>query len=150
MSHGTGSPDFRTLLKEAYLELKETRARIEALERAQCEPVAIVGMACRFPGDAIDPDSYWRLLEEGREAISEVPPERWEVDALYHPDPDRPGCVASRWGGFLRDVDGFDPALFQIAPREAARMDPHHRLLLQVVWEALEDAGLVPLKLAGT
>ena len=150
MTPGTSSPDFSALLRQAYLELKETRARIEELERAKSEPIAIVGMACRFPGDAIDAESYWRLLEEGREAISEVPRERWAVDALYHPDPDRPGGVTSRWGGFLRDVDVFDPALFQIAPREAARMDPHHRLLLQVVWEALEDAGLAPSRLAGT
>ena len=112
-------------------------------------PIAIIGMGCRFPG-ARDPDEFWRLLVEGREAISEVPKDRWDIDDYYDPDPLAPGKMNTRWGGFIERVEHFDPQFFGISPREAACMDPQQRLLLEVAWEALEDAGQVPERLAGT
>lgn len=113
------------------------------------EPVAIIGMMCRFPG-ARDPESFWQLLREGRDAISEVPPERWDVDAFYDLDPDANGKMYTRHGGFLSDVAQFDPAVFGISPQEARMLDPQQRLLLEVSWEALERAGQVPGRLAGS
>ncbi|HEX2324051.1 MAG TPA: type I polyketide synthase, partial [Chloroflexota bacterium] len=114
------------------------------------EPIAIVGMACRFPG-APAVDAYWELLAGGVDAISEVPPERWSLDAFYDSDPGAPGKVITRWGGFLsQPLDAFDARFFGMSPREAARLDPQQRLLLEVTWEALEGAGLVPERLAGS
>lgn len=117
--------------------------------RADSELIAVIGMGCRFPG-APNPEAFWRLLHAGREAITEVPGDRWDVNALYDPEPAQPGKMNSRWGGFLPDIALFDAAFFGISPREAARMDPQQRLLLEVAWEALEDGALVPSKLAGT
>ncbi|WP_175728903.1 non-ribosomal peptide synthetase/type I polyketide synthase [Burkholderia ambifaria] len=114
------------------------------------EPIAIVGMSCRFPGAAHDLDAYWRLLNDGVDAISEVPRERWDVDAYYDPDPEAPGRMYCRFGGFLEDVDQFDPAFFRITPREAAAMDPQQRLLLEVSHEALEHAGIPVDSLKGS
>ena len=102
------------------------------------EPIAIIGMGCRYPGGVSDPESFWRLLREGVDAISEVPRERWEVDALYDPDPDARGKMMTRWGGFLSNIDQFDPGFFGISPREAEKMDPQQRLLLETSWEALD------------
>ena len=110
---------------------------------ADHEPIAIVGMACRLPG-AQDLDAYWDLLQEGRDAITEVPPDRWDVDEHYDPDPVVPGKMNTRWGGFIADVAGFDPGFFGISPREAKQLDPQQRLALELCWEALEDAGIAP------
>src|SRR5437588_3435052 len=115
----------------------------------ETEPIAIVGIGCRFPG-ANDPEAFWRLLRDGRDAITEVPADRWDISAYYDPHPGTPGKMSTRWGGFLEHVDRFDPHFFGISPREATRMDPQQRLLLEVAWEALEDAGLVAEQLAGT
>src|SRR5438034_5666430 len=112
------------------------------------EPIAIVGMACRFPGGANDPGSFWKLLRDGVDAITEVPEERWNAARFYHPNPGAPGRMVSRWGGFVGNVDMFDAAFFGLAPREAARIDPQHRWLAEVTWEAIEDAGLPPEQLA--
>ncbi|WP_153044937.1 type I polyketide synthase [Mycobacterium kansasii] len=117
---------------------------------AVAEPVAVVGIGCRFPGDATDPDSFWDLLIEGRNAISRVPADRWDADAFYDPDPLAPGRMTTKWGGFVPDVAGFDAEFFGITPREAAAMDPQQRMLLEVSWEALEHAGIPPDSLAGT
>ena len=114
------------------------------------EPIAIVGMGCRFPGGVIDPDSYWSLLDQGVDAIAEVPPERWDIDAVYDPDPSVAGKMMTRSMGFIQDVDQFDPAFFDIAPREAKAMDPQHRLLLETSWEALERAGICRDALLGS
>ena len=138
-----------TPLKRALLAVQELRGRLEAAERAGREPIALIGLGCRFPG-AESPESFWRLLREGRQAIREVPRSRWDIDAYYDPDPDAPGKISTRYGAFLDDVDGFDPRLFGISPREAQTMDPQHRLLLEVAWEALEDAGRAPDRLAGS
>ncbi len=116
---------------------------------AQPEPIAIIGIGCRFPG-AKDPLAFWQLLHDGVDAITEVPAERFNLRAFYDPDPAAPGKMSTRWGGFLEQVDQFDPHFFGISPREASRMDPQQRLLLEVAWEALEDAGQVRERLAGT
>jgi myxalamid-type polyketide synthase MxaE and MxaD len=124
------------------------RLRLESGKRAT-EPVAIIGSGCRFPG-AKNPEEFWQLLRDGRDAISEVPADRWDVDTFYDPDPATPGKMNTRWGGFLEGVDQFDAGFFAISPREAARMDPQQRLLLEVAWEALEDAGQTIDGLAGS
>ena len=113
------------------------------------EPIAIVGIGCRFPG-ADGPEGFWRLLSGGVDATTDVPADRWDVDAFYNPDPSVPGTAVTRRGGFLGQVDQFDFQFFGISPRESAQMDPQQRLLLEVAWEALEDAGQVPDALAGS
>lgn len=114
------------------------------------EPIAIVGMACRFPGDANDPSSFWKLLRDGVDAISEVPEGRWNASRFHHANAGAPGRMVSRWGGFVGNVDMFDAAFFGIAPREAMQIDPQHRWLAEVTWEAMEDAGVPPEQLAGS
>jgi acyl transferase domain-containing protein/NADP-dependent 3-hydroxy acid dehydrogenase YdfG/acyl carrier protein len=115
------------------------------------EPIAIVGIGCRFPGGADSPAKFWQLLTEGADAIVDIPPERWNSDRFFHPDHTKPGKMYVRKGGFLRErVDHFDPRFFGIAPREAEHMDPQQRVLLEVGWEALEDAGLPAKSLAGS
>jgi acyl transferase domain-containing protein/surfactin synthase thioesterase subunit/acyl carrier protein len=110
------------------------------------EPIAIVGMACRFP-KAPDLDSFWALLRDGVDAISEVPRERWDTDALYDPDSTVPGKMSTKWAGLLSHIDAFDPAFFGISPREAVQIDPQQRLALELAWEALENAYIVPRSL---
>jgi phthiocerol/phenolphthiocerol synthesis type-I polyketide synthase D len=114
------------------------------------EPVAVVGIGCRFPGGVVGPDSYWAFLANGGNAISEVPADRWDAEAFYDADPMAPGRMPSKWGGFLSDIAGFDADFFGISPREAEAMDPQQRLLLEVAWEALEHAGIAPDNLGGT
>jgi acyl transferase domain-containing protein/acyl carrier protein len=132
------------------LSLKEARTKIEALERQKTEPIAIVGMGCRFPGGVTDSESYWRLLCNGVDAVTEIPEDRWDVDAYYDPDPNTPGKMYTRYGSFLEEVDKFDPVFFGISPREAENIDPQQRLLLEVSWEALEHAGIAPERLKGS
>lgn len=113
------------------------------------EPIAVIGMGCRFPG-ANTPQAFWQLLHQGVDAITEVPSDRWNIDQFYDPTSGCPGKMNTRWGGFLEQVDQFDPQFFGISPREATSMDPQQRLLLEVAWEALEDAGQVTEQLAGS
>src|SRR5262249_25968325 len=117
--------------------------------RAGHEPIAVVGIGCRLPGGARSPERLWDLLCEGRSGIREVPPERWDLDDYLDEDPTAKGKMSTRWGGFLDEVDGFDAAFFGISPTEATQMDPQQRLVLELAWEALEDAGIDPLGLRG-
>lgn len=122
--------------------LDEAAAKLEAVERAHTAPIAVIGVGCRLPGGVRNAADFWRLLHSGIDATSEVPPDRWDVDELYDPDPEKPGKICSRRGGFLSgEVDRFDAAFFGISPREATTMDPQHRLLLEVAHEALDSAN---------
>ncbi|MDJ0843722.1 beta-ketoacyl synthase N-terminal-like domain-containing protein [Crocosphaera sp.] len=113
------------------------------------EHIAIIGLGCRFP-EAKDVESYWELLKQGKDGIREVPPERWNVDDFYDPQPVTPGKMSTRWGGFVDGVDQFDPGFFQTSPREAEQIDPQQRLFLEVAWEALENGGIIPSQLSGS
>ena len=117
---------------------------------ALAEPVAVVGIGCRFPGNVTGPESLWRLLLDGEDAVGEVPADRWDADAFYDPDPAAPGRMTTKWGGFVSDVAGFDADFFGITPREAEAMDPQQRMLLEVAWESLEHAGIAPDSLSGS
>jgi polyketide synthase 12 len=128
----------------------EKRSALAGLLRPAGEPIAIVGMACRFPGGADSPSEYWTMLRNGVDAVGEVPPGRWDIAAHYHPDAAAPGKMYTRWGGFLRDIEMFDAPFFGIPAAEAMRLDPQQRLLLETAWEALEDAGESPERLAGS
>ncbi len=136
-------------LKRALLAIEELQAKVESLEKQQHEPIAVIGLGCRFPG-AINPLEFWKLLQSGVDAIQEVPADRWSNEIFYDPTPGTPGKVITRFGGFLDQVDLFDPLFFGISPREAARMDPQQRLLLEVAWEAFENAGQPVDKLSGS
>ncbi len=145
--------DHRALMEDALHELQRLQQVVDEYERQPerqtHSPIAIVGGACRFPGGADDLSAYWRLLSNGVDAISEVPPERWAIDRYYSSDPDAPGTMYTRSGGFVRDVDRFDAGFFGISPRECKSMDPQQRILLEVAWEALEHAGLARDRRAG-
>jgi acyl transferase domain-containing protein len=136
-------------IKQALAEIRSLRARLASAESAQRGPIAIVGMGMRFPGDVRDASGFADLLWSARDAVTEIPPQRWPVDALYAQDPDQPGAMTARHGAFLADVDQFDAEFFGISPREAASMDPQQRLILEVAWEALEDSGRSPMGLGG-
>jgi acyl transferase domain-containing protein len=127
-----------------------TNPASQATWKARAGPVAIVGIGCRFPGGAKDADSFWRLLSEGRDTITEIPQNRIDIGHYFDPEPATPGRMMTRWGGFLDHIDEFDAAFFRISPREAERMDPQQRLLLETAWEAFEDAGQDLTRLRGT
>ena len=119
---------------------QQTPTRRRAIQH---DAIAVIGLACRFPGCS-NSEAFWRLLEQGEDAIREVPADRWDIDAYYDPDSNASGKMSTRYGGFLDHVDRFDPDLFDISPQEAANMDPQQRLLLETCWEALEHAGHAP------
>ena len=149
MFHPVANPD-NSSAQRLLNALQEARVKIETLELIRSEPLAIVGMGCRFPGNVVNPEGFWQVLSHGVDAITEVPKDRWDIDALYDPDPDAPGKMCTRYGGFLPNVDHFDAPFFGISRKEAIGMDPQQRLLLEVCWEAIENAGIVHAGLRGT
>ena len=147
----TAQQDHRERLQSALLAVRNMRNKLSAIEYAQTEPLAVIGIGCRFPHAVNSPDTFWSLLHNGIDAISEVPEERgWSMEQLYDPDPGALGKLYVRSGGFLDNVDRFDARFFGITPREAIHMDPQQRLLLEVCWEALEHAGQSPDALRGS
>jgi acyl transferase domain-containing protein/acyl carrier protein len=130
--------------------LMEARAKLEAQAYERTEPIAVIGIGCRFPGGADNPETFWKLLHDGVDALTPVPTDRWDVQRYYHPTPATPGKMYLSRGGFLENLDQFDAPFFGISPREAMSMDPQQRLLLEVSWEALEHAALAPDSLRQT
>lgn len=139
------SPNDNQLLQDALSLLEKADEKIKALERERREPIAVIGMSCRFPGGVNDPKSFLDMLREGRDAISTVPSDRWDVEEWYDPNAGAPGKIHSRFGGFVDGLENFDAAFFEISPREAESLDPQQRMLLEVSWEAMERARLAPL-----
>ena len=135
--------------KRALLALKTLQAKLDAIEQANHEPIAVVGMGCRFPGGVETPEAFWTLLQRGTDAITEVPSDRWSMDAYHSTDSDAPGKMASRYGGFAPHLHDFDAPFFRISPREALTLDPQQRLLLELGWEALEHGGIAPDGVSG-
>jgi acyl transferase domain-containing protein len=130
---------------------KIVHSKDSSASKAVNEPIAIIGIGCRFPGGSDSPSRFWDLLCSGKDAIIEVPKDRWDIDRFYDSDPQKPGKMYVRHGGFLQERIGeFDASFFGISPREAMCMDPQQRILLEVAWEALEDGGVVPEQLAGS
>jgi acyl transferase domain-containing protein len=144
--------DYKQLLKGALVELESLQQQLAESHSTRAEPIAVVGMGCRFPGGANSPEAFWRLLESGRDAVVEIPRERWDVDACFDPDVDHPGTTYTRHAALLdlHEVEAFDPQFFGIGPREAAGIDPQHRKLLEVCWEALEQAAIPADRLFGS
>ena len=139
-----------TLERQALAALRKMRQKLDEMEYTRTEPIAIVGVGCRLPGTATDPEAFWDLLRDGVDAIREVPADRWKVEEYFNPNPGTPGKTCSRWGGFMDHIDCFDQEFFGISPREASHMDPQQRIFLEVAWEALEDAGIPPHTLKGS
>jgi acyl transferase domain-containing protein len=134
-------------VKRALQALENMQAKLDALEYARKEPIAIIGMGCRFPGGADNPEAFWNLCKDGVDAIAPIPADRWNIEKYYDPNPDAPGKTYAREGGFLDRVDSFNPQFFGISAREAISMDPQQRLLLEVGWEAIENAAYAPEQL---
>jgi len=141
MSKPHAEAEYRELLKDALKAVDEMRSKLGASERSRTEPIAIIGIGCRFPGGSDTPDSFWRMLRDGTDAVTEIPSSRWDIDEWYDPDPEAPGKIYCRYGSFIDDVETFDAQFFRISPREANLMDPQQRLLAEVTYESIENAG---------
>ncbi len=126
------------------------KTKYEKRHTYEKEPIAIIGIGCRLPGGVNSPEAFWNLLSSGIDAITEVPADRWNLRTLYDPDREKPGKIYTRRGGFIENIDQFDAQFFEISPKEAERIDPQQRILLEVAYQALEDGGQVPERLAGT
>ncbi|ERT06737.1 beta-ketoacyl synthase, C-terminal domain protein, partial [Lyngbya aestuarii BL J] len=146
MNPNNSSTEYRQLLKDALLEIRHLRQQLET----QTEAIAIIGLGCRFPGKANTPEAYWELLKNGVDGITEIPKQRWDVEKYYDSNPDIPGKMYTRYGGFIDAVDQFEPQFFGISPREAISLDPQQRLLLEVSYTALENAGQSPENIRGS
>ena len=131
----------KNTLENLNLKIKELEFEVAQLKNNNQTPIAVIGMGCRFPGGADEPNAFWNLLSQGYCAVRETPNDRWDVDKFYSEDAVKPGTMYTKYGAFLNNVDSFDPEFFSITPREAERMDPQQRLFLEVAWEALECAG---------
>ncbi|NES81103.1 MAG: SDR family NAD(P)-dependent oxidoreductase [Moorea sp. SIO2B7] len=143
--------EYAKLMKMASDKIAKLEAELDALKsKDKSEPIAIIGMGCRFPGGASTPEAFWDILQNGVDAITEVPQDRWHLDDYYDPDPDSPGKIYTRYGGFLNKLQEFDNNFFGISPKEAIHLDPQQRLLLEVSWEALENSGKNPQQLQGS
>ncbi len=150
MTDHTANTDPQALMKKALVELRQMKSQLRQMEYSQKEPIAIVGMGCRYPGGANNPEAFWELLHEGRDVITDIPAGRWDIDEYYDPEPDVPGKMYTRSCGFLDSIDTFDGQFFGLSPREIINMDPQHRLVLEVAWQSLEYANLVPENLFGS
>jgi len=149
----TAQPDrARAIITDALRKIDDLSSRLEIAEKSSTEPIAVVGIGCRFPGGVNSAEQYWELLKDGRSGIIRVPAERWDADAYYTDDHTVPGTICNREGGFLTgwQPEEFDAEFFAISPREAEAIDPQHRLLLEVACEALEDAGIPARTIRGT
>ncbi|NEO74333.1 polyketide synthase, partial [Moorena sp. SIO3H5] len=136
--------------KQLILALQQARMKLEEIENAKHEPIAVIGLGCQFPGGGDGPEAFWKVLENGIDAAVEIPKNRWNIDDYYDPNPATPGKMYTRFASLLEQPDRFDPEFFGISPREAIAMDPQHRLLLEVSWQGLEHAGIDPTKLKRT
>ncbi|MFD6397503.1 thioester reductase domain-containing protein [Nocardia sp. NPDC060249] len=145
-----GTQDRDDIVRRALIELRTTKRELAQARARLSEPVAVVGIGCRFPGGVSGADEFWELLVSGASGIGVVPADRWSVEDVFDADPGVAGRTYSRHGGFLAGVQEFDAALFGVSPREAATMDPQHRLMLEVAWQALEHAGIAPDSLRGS
>ncbi|MDY7007685.1 MAG: type I polyketide synthase, partial [Cyanobacteriota bacterium] len=136
--------DYKALIGNALIKIESLESQLKTIENKKKEPIAIIGMSCRFPGGANSPEAFWEILNQGVDTITQVPQNRWDINDYYDPNPDVPGKIISPNGGFISQVDSFDSIFFGISPREAESLDPQQRVLLEVSWEAIERANIDP------